>query len=112
MLSEQQKAYRDEINRCVRGAGGWMTSWPHSRYVTFEILSQDIGNQLMEQLTKAGLPTVYLSTVMRTVPDGVSECFAFQTTLPKDKPPVAPSIPNEIVDAERKRWRKAHGLRY
>src|SRR5215470_2180088 len=90
MLSERQKHLASEISRECRRHGAWLTSWPRSRYLTYEVLDEDVGAQLARGFQGYGMLTCFVGAITRVTPTGVVPAFAFQVTLPRDKPLAAP----------------------
>jgi hypothetical protein len=87
MLTERQRRHRDEIIDTVRGAGGFPVSWPNEPTVRFEILDEDIGQQLVNGFAGYGMRGVYLGSLTRVIPGGIADCFAYEVRLPREQKP-------------------------
>ena len=93
MLSERQKHLASEVNRCVRGAGGSVISWPQERRLRFTVMDEGIGEQLLEQLGRYGLFGSRIGMVERVGPDGIGMATLYEIELPREPAPQpAPAV--------------------
>ena len=80
-------------------------SWPGEPSVRFEILDEDIGQQIVDGFARYGMRGTYLGSLTRVVPGGIAPCFAFEIRLPRDKPPLTATKTHfgEVMTVEQKR---------